>query len=78
MRVEIAGLAGIPEVQPGDDLAAFIQKAAASAGHTIDGSTLLAVAQKIVSKAEGALVDLRQMRPSAIACSWAAEWGKDA
>jgi len=78
MRVEITGLAGIPEVRPGDDLAVFIQKAAASAGHTIDGSTLLAVAQKIVSKAEGALVDLRQMRPSAIACSWAAEWGKDA
>jgi coenzyme F420-0:L-glutamate ligase/coenzyme F420-1:gamma-L-glutamate ligase len=39
---------------------------------------VLAVAQKIVSKAEGAVVDLREIRPSALARSWAAEWSKDA
>jgi len=35
------------------------------------------VAQKVVSKAEGAIVDLREMQPSALASAWAAEWGKD-
>jgi coenzyme F420-0:L-glutamate ligase/coenzyme F420-1:gamma-L-glutamate ligase len=38
----------------------------------------VAVAQKIVSKAEGAIVDLREIRPSALAQSWAEEWQKDA
>ncbi len=44
----------------------------------IDKTVVLAVAQKIVSKAEGAIVDLREMRPSTLARSWAAEWNKDA
>ena len=39
---------------------------------------IVAVAQKIVSKAEGAIVDLREIQPSALARSWAEEWKKDA
>jgi coenzyme F420-0:L-glutamate ligase/coenzyme F420-1:gamma-L-glutamate ligase len=38
---------------------------------------LVAVAQKIISKAEGAIVDLRGIEPSAMARTWAAAWGKD-
>ncbi len=38
---------------------------------------IVAVAQKIVSKAEGAIVDLREIQPSALARSWAGEWNKD-
>ena len=38
---------------------------------------MLTVAQKIVSKAEGAFVDLREIQPSALARSWAAETKKD-
>ena len=81
MRLEIAALSTLPEVQPGDDLAALIRQAAAGEGqiigHIIDRSVVLAVAQKIVSKAEGAIVDLREIQPSALARSWAAEWKKD-
>lgn len=73
MRLEIETLASLPEIRPGDDLAALIRAAA-----EIDKSVVLAVAQKIVSKAEGAVVDLREIRPSALANSWAAEWNKDA
>ena len=40
-------------------------------------SVVVAVAQKVVSKAEGAIVDLRTIEPSALARSWAREWGKD-
>jgi len=78
MRLEIVALS-LPEVQPGDDLASLIGQAAireATAG--IDQTIVMAVAQKVVSKAEGALVDLREIQPSALARSWAAEWKKDA
>jgi coenzyme F420-0:L-glutamate ligase / coenzyme F420-1:gamma-L-glutamate ligase len=73
MRLEIAALEILPEVRPGDDLAALIRPAA-----EIDQSIIVAVAQKIVSKSEGAIIDLRTIQPSALARSWASEWNKDA
>lgn len=69
MRLEIVAVAGLPEIRPGDDLAALI--------HGVLPSDIVAVAQKIVSKAEGAIIDLRGLQPSALAQSWAAEWHKD-
>jgi coenzyme F420-0:L-glutamate ligase/coenzyme F420-1:gamma-L-glutamate ligase len=77
MRIEIAGLETLPEVLPGDDLPALIRIAAAREQKPIDGSAVIAVAQKIVSKAEGAIVDLRTIEPSAMARTWALTWGKD-
>ncbi len=77
MRLEISALTNLPEVQRGDDLAQLIREAASQERAPIDGSVILAVAQKIVSKAEGAVVDLRTIRPSALAESWAGAWGKD-
>jgi coenzyme F420-0:L-glutamate ligase/coenzyme F420-1:gamma-L-glutamate ligase len=77
MRIEIVALSGIPEVEHGDDLASLIRDAAKRDQQPIDGSVVLAVAQKIVSKAEGAVVDLREIQPSALAQSWANESGKD-
>ena len=74
MRVEIIALANLPEVRPGDDLASLIRHAAAD----IDRFVIVTVAQKIVSKSEGAIIDLRTIQPSALARSWAAEWNKDA
>lgn len=78
MRLEIIALSSIPEVRRGDDLALLIRQAAARGEQSVDASVVLAVAQKVVSKAEGAVVDLREIRPSALAQSWAAEWKKDA
>ncbi len=81
MRLEIVTLSSIPEVRRGDDLASLIRQAAAregGEGKNIDHSEVLAVAQKIVSKSEGAVVDLREIQPSAFAQSWAAEWSRDA
>ena len=77
MNIRITALNSLPEVRPGDGLAALIREAASSEGQTIGGSTIVVVAQKIVSKAEGAVVDLRCIQPSAIAQSWAREWNKD-
>jgi coenzyme F420-0:L-glutamate ligase / coenzyme F420-1:gamma-L-glutamate ligase len=69
MRVEIVTVAGIAEVRPGDDLAAFIKD--------VNGSDIVAIAQKVVSKSEGAIADLREIQPSALARSWAEKWKKD-
>jgi coenzyme F420-0:L-glutamate ligase / coenzyme F420-1:gamma-L-glutamate ligase len=78
MDIRIVGLDSLPEVRPGDDLAGLILAAAAHAGETIAQKTIVIVAQKIVSKAEGAIVDLREIRPSDFALQWARQWGKDA
>lgn len=74
--LRLLGLEGIPEVAPGDDLVALHQAAARRAGIALrDG--VLVVCQKIVSKSEGRLVDLRAVVPSAEACRIAAEEDKD-
>jgi coenzyme F420-0:L-glutamate ligase/coenzyme F420-1:gamma-L-glutamate ligase len=57
------GLPGIPEVRPGDDLAALILTALG--GERLRDGQLVAIAQKAVSKAEGALVALADVHPSA-------------
>ena len=77
MRLEISALSSLPEIRLGSDLAALIRQAASAEHETIDHSVIVAVAQKIVSKAENAMVDLRQVQPSAIAKAWAHRWGKD-
>src|ERR1700674_1184083 len=77
MRIEIVALSNVPEVRCGDDVAALIRDGAKKEHQPIDRSVVIAVAQKIVSKAEGAMADLREIQPSALAQSWASEWGKD-
>src|SRR5712691_8670709 len=74
MRIQIVGLAGLPEVRQGDDLAALIRKA--TEGPLDDA--IVVIAQKVVSKAEGAVVDLNSIEPSQFAARWAARWNKDA
>ncbi len=64
------GLPGLPEVRAGDDLAALI--VAALDGEPLRDGQLVAIAQKAVSKSEGALVALADVRPSARAIELAA------
>lgn len=68
---------GIPELSPGDDLPGLIVKCATEAGSGLQEHDVLVVAQKAVSKAEGCLVDLATIEPSAFARAWAEKWGKD-
>jgi coenzyme F420-0:L-glutamate ligase/coenzyme F420-1:gamma-L-glutamate ligase len=75
-EIRLIAMEGIPVVEPGDDLAALHQQAAARCGISLrDG--VLAVCQKIVSKAEGRIVPLAQVNPSPEALSIASEEGKD-
>ncbi len=75
-RLAFRPLRGLPAVEPGADLAALVADAAARDGVRLAGG-VLAVCQKIVSKAEGRLVDLRGIEPREQAVKLAAEDGKD-
>src|SRR5438046_7823818 len=76
-QLTITGLAGVPMVQPGDDLAALTVAAFAASGLVPADGDVLVVAQKIVSKSEGRIVDVATVTPSERAIALAAETGKD-
>jgi coenzyme F420-0:L-glutamate ligase / coenzyme F420-1:gamma-L-glutamate ligase len=75
--LHVFALPGIPEVEAGADVGALIARAAARAGQAVEPGDVVVVAQKIVSKAEGAVVRLADVTPSPRAAQWAAEQGKD-
>ncbi|MGH2445925.1 MAG: coenzyme F420-0:L-glutamate ligase [Candidatus Limnocylindria bacterium] len=76
-RLELLALEGIPEVAPGDDVAALIAEAATASDLRLTDADVLVVTQKIVSKAEGRLVELSSVEPSEFAREWAERWDKD-
>ena len=71
--IELLALPGLPEVRPGDDLARLIQ----DTGTELTATDVLVVAHKVVSKAEGRLVDLNDVVPGERARRLAADHGKD-
>ncbi len=75
--VSLIPLAGVPLVEPGDDLGRIAAVALRANGLALEEGDVLVVAQKIVSKAQGRLVDLATVTPSARAVALAAETGKD-
>ena len=77
-EVRIIPIVGIPEVRPGDDLAALILGAAQRQGLALEDGDVLVVTQKIVSKAEGRIVDLETIKPGHFAQQIAQQWEKDA
>ncbi len=78
-RVEIVALAGLPEVRAGDDLGTLIGDAlgATSGVLPLRPDDVLVVTQKVVSKAEGAVVDLRTITPGTQAVEWGRAWDRD-
>ncbi|HVL54740.1 MAG TPA: coenzyme F420-0:L-glutamate ligase [Vitreimonas sp.] len=78
-RVEVLAPGGMPEIRPGDDLAATIGdvlEADRRIAPLRDGDVLV-VTQKIVSKAEGAVVDLTTVEPRPEAREFAQRWDRD-
>ncbi len=71
-QLSIFGVEGLPEIEPGHDLAASIAAATALA----DGDVVV-VTSKIVSKAEGCTIELDDVEPSPFALDWSARWDKD-
>ena len=77
-RISVVGITGLPEIKKGDDLGSMIVRCALGQGTPLKIGDILVVTQKIVSKAEGRLVDLNTITPSAFATEFASHSGKDA
>ena len=67
VRLEVLGIRGLPEIRPGDDVAALLVAAAAAQDTPLRAGDVVVVSQKVVSKAEGRLVRLAEVTPSPFA-----------
>lgn len=63
---------GLPEIGPGDDVAALVATA-----FQLDHGDIVVITSKVVSKSEGCTIELADVEPSAFAAEWAERWGKD-
>ncbi len=75
--IQLTAIRGIPEVRPGDDLAWLIVRAIETQGFKLADGDIVVVAQKIISKAEGRLVNLESVTPSALALEIASKQNRD-
>jgi coenzyme F420-0:L-glutamate ligase/coenzyme F420-1:gamma-L-glutamate ligase len=77
VTLTLTPLSGIPLIRPGDDLAEIILRSLAAANIDLADGDVLVLAQKIVSKAEGRMVNLSQILPSPAAIDLARDVEKD-
>jgi len=75
--LEVIALTGLPLIKAGDDLVEMIASSLKQNGVEPQAQDVLVVAQKVVSKAEGRMVDLATIKPSARAIALATEVDKD-
>ena len=76
-RLTLIALAGIPLVKPGDNLTELISTALEQSGEQLFNDDILVVAQKIVSKSEECLINIKEIQPSEYAKKLAIEVDKD-
>jgi coenzyme F420-0:L-glutamate ligase/coenzyme F420-1:gamma-L-glutamate ligase len=75
--LEVIALTGLPLIKAGDDLVEMIAASLKQNGVEPRAHDVLVVAQKIISKADGRMVDLATIKPSAQALALATEVDKD-
>ncbi|MEM3402575.1 MAG: coenzyme F420-0:L-glutamate ligase [Candidatus Hadarchaeales archaeon] len=75
--MELIILRDFPLVKPGDNLAKIIGDAIVRQGLELRNGDVVAIAQSVVSKAEGRVVDLRRVKPGELAKRIAKRLGKD-
>jgi coenzyme F420-0:L-glutamate ligase/coenzyme F420-1:gamma-L-glutamate ligase len=73
----LTALPDIPLIQAGDDLVTIIEAGLERAGIALEQGDVLVLAQKIVSKAEGRMINLDTVHPSKEAQSWSDKTSKD-
>jgi len=76
-RIEVIGLGGLPEIRPGDGLAALALDACEREEIEPADGDVFVFTQKVVSKSEGRIVSLAGVEPSALASRFAEEAGRD-
>ena len=75
--IQIIGLNHIPEIKPGTNLANIVIQGIEKQKLQIEDKDIIVIAQKIVSKAEGQIVNLNHIKPSTFASMFASKSGKD-
>jgi coenzyme F420-0:L-glutamate ligase / coenzyme F420-1:gamma-L-glutamate ligase len=75
--ITLTAIEGIPMVNAGDDLAALIIRGLERTAFRLEHGDIVVVCQKIISKAEGRVVELKNIEPSEFATSLARRWEKD-
>ncbi len=76
-RVEVMGVTGLPIIKEGDDLAKMICEATERQGTPIQSGDIIVITHVIVSRAEGAVVNLDNVVPSDFAKTFAQRFDKD-
>ncbi len=77
MNLCLTPLPDFPLIRPGDDLADILLSSLGAAGISLEDGDILVLAQKIISKAEGRMVNLADVTPSREAEALAKKSGKD-
>ncbi len=75
--LSLNAIPNIPLIKPNDDLANIILHALSSSEYELEDNDIIAIAQKIVSKSEGRIVDLAMVKPSKKAIELAQKINKD-
>lgn len=75
--ITLTAIEGIPMIMAGDSLAELIAHALARMDLKLRNGDILSICQKIVSKAEARLVNLKDVEPSPLARKFAEQWNKD-
>lgn len=75
--MSIVPIEGLPEVEEGADLASLVLQGVDRNDLTLRDGDVVCVSQKIVSKAEGAVVELSSVEPSDVSRVWADRYDKD-
>jgi coenzyme F420-0:L-glutamate ligase/coenzyme F420-1:gamma-L-glutamate ligase len=75
--ITLTAVEGIPMIKVGDDLAALIAAGIEHTGLKLESGDILIVCQKVISKAEGRVVELSEIEPSEFANNLAKRWEKD-
>ena len=76
-ELTLRALDGVPMIKSGDDLAGIVLTALAAADLSLQDGDVVVLAQKIVSKAEGRLIELSGIEPSTKAIEIAKQSDKD-
>jgi coenzyme F420-0:L-glutamate ligase / coenzyme F420-1:gamma-L-glutamate ligase len=75
--ISLTAVEGIPMVKAGDNLAALIANGLEHTGIKLAAGDILVICQKVVSKAEGRVVNFKDFEPSEFAKAYAKRWEKD-
>ena len=76
-RIEIIGISGIPEIKYKDNLARIIVSKSIEQGTPIEENDIIIITQKIVSKSEGQIKNLINIKPSEYSIKLASKINKD-